>query len=184
MSLKGMWGVQVHMPFTAGTYLTRMLRKTGDKGNRFGNMHDLPVTEWSYDREFMTIRQIPEWYRSAHGYMSPNWRCGGTESHMWNIINSRMVHCRDDNFDRWMENVFDIYPGLASWAYSMYAVPGMEFIHIDDLDTWLLANFGIENDDKVKRNSHKDPNVVITDRVRAMCKLTEAPLWWRLTRSR
>lgn len=184
MSFKGMWGVQNHMPFTGGTYLTRMLRKTGDKGTRFGNMHDLPVTEWSYDREFMTIRQIPEWYRSAHGYMSPNWRCGGTDSQMWNIVSARMVHCADNNFDNWMMNIQDKYPGLCSWVYNMYAVPRIELIHLDDVDKWLLANFNIESDNEIRRNSHKDPKVIITSQVRTMCELAENPLWWELTRSR
>lgn len=182
MSFKGPWGVQVHMPFTGGTYLTRQLKKI-DRGTRFANMHDLSVTEWRHGREFMTIRPIPEWYRSAHGYMSPKWRCGGTDSAMWNIISARLVHCSNDNFEQFMENVFEYYPGLCSWAYSMYNVPGMELIHLEDVDDWLLANFKIKSDGE-PFNSHKDPNLEIPEWVRAQCKLTESPYWWSLTRSR
>lgn len=183
MSYKGPWGVQVHMPFTGGTYLTRRLKKVGN-GARLSPMHDLAVTEWRHDREFMTIRPIPEWYRSAHGYMSPKWRCGGTDSHLWNMISARLVHCKDDNFERFMKNVWQYYPGLCSWAYSMYSVPRMEHIHLEDVDDWLLANFQLEPENNEPRNSHKDPNLEISDWVRAGCKLTENPYWWSLTRSR
>ena len=182
MSFKGPWGVQVHMPFTGGTYMTRQLKKV-DRGGRLAPMHDLAVTEWSYEREFMTIRPIPEWYRSAHGYMSPKWRCGGTDSHLWNMISARLVHCMDNNFERFMENIVQKYPGLCSWAYSMYSVPGIEHIHLEDVDDWLLANFNIKPDSE-PFNSHKDPNLEISDQIRAKLRLTEAPLWWSLTRSR
>ncbi len=188
MAYHGEWGVQNHMPFTGGTYLHRNLRKL-DRGVLLGSMHDLAVSEWRYEREFMTIRQIPEWYRSAHGYMSPKWRCGGTDSGMWNIISARLVHCKDDDFNKFMHNVFHTYPGLCSWAYYMYYVPGSELIHIDTMDNWLKANWDIEGADDPKHprnphNSHKDKNVVITDQIRAMCKNMEDRFWWKLTRSR
>jgi len=183
MAYHGPWGVQEHMPFTGGTYMTRRLR-AWVRGTRISPMHDLPVTEWFYDREFMTIRQIPEWYRSAHGYMSPNWRCGGTDSHLWNMISARLVHCRDDNFEGFVLKIKDKYPGLCSWAYSAYAVPGIELVHLDDVDAWLLSNFGIESDNNEPRNSHKDEDVVITKRIAAICRFMENPYWWRITRSR
>ncbi|MGW8181638.1 MAG: hypothetical protein ACWGQW_23150, partial [bacterium] len=55
--------VQNHMPFTAGTYVFKQLRTVGTV-TRNSPMHDLPVSEWRYATEFMTIRPIPDWYRS------------------------------------------------------------------------------------------------------------------------
>lgn len=176
------WGMFIHMPFSGGTWMMRQLRQLS-RGSHIGAMHGLPVTEWSYKREFMLIRQLPEWYRSAHGYMSPKWRCGGTESELLNTIQAKMVHCKDDNFEKWIENIFDKYPGLASWVYDCYAAPRTELVHLDDVDTWLKANLDID----VKEapfNTHKDPKLEISDRVRAMCIMMEDPRWWGLTRSR
>jgi hypothetical protein len=181
MSYYGSWGMFNQVPFSGGKWMVDNLKKYVERGKRFGSMHDLGVTEWAYSREFMLIRQMPEWYRSAHGYMSPNWRAGGTDSHLWNTINSRMCHIQDDNFDRWMENVYEVYPGLSSWVLNCYAVPKTEVIHLDDAAIWLTAEFGFKPIGP--NNTHKDPDVVISDKIRAMCKTMEDPMWWMLTRS-
>ncbi|MGW8178413.1 MAG: hypothetical protein ACWGQW_06560, partial [bacterium] len=70
---------------------------------------------------------------------------------------------------------------LCSWVYSMYAVPNIQLVHIDDIDDYLLAEFGIEPGEP--DNSHKKEGVEITPRLRARLKLTEDPVWWMLTRS-
>ena len=181
MAFYGSWGMFIHMPFSGGTWMKRQLRQL-ERGSHVGTMHGLPVTEWAYNREFMLIRPIPEWYRSAHGYMSPKWRCGGTESELWNTINAKMVHCKDNNFDKWMENIFDKYPGLASWVYGCYAAPGTELVHLDDVELWLKAELDIDVKD-APFNTHKDEKLEISPRVFAMCAMMEDPHWWRLTRS-
>jgi hypothetical protein len=171
----------VHMPFTGGTWFGRQLSKIA-RGVVVSPMHDLPASEHIPKREVMTTRPIWDWYRSAHGYMSPNWRCAGTDSHMWNVISARLVQCADDDFDQFMRNVFITYPGLFSWAFSMYAVPKIEIVHLFDAESWLEKNYQIEVNNE-PFNQHANPNTVITDQIKATVMLMEDQRVLALTRT-
>lgn len=163
----------IHIPKTGGSWVKRVLSQL-QHGERDGSVtHGLPV-RYSYQTMFCTVRDPAEWLASVWGHqVGLRWQ-EYPQNVPWKyfLLLLRDKDCQQNKLPLFIEAVTERIPGVVSWFYGNYIMPGVEIIKMPDEIYDYLSDLGANPYTLPPINVGKKPDL-LTPELRQMVYVSE-----------